>query len=253
MTPTTAVVVTGAASGIGRATALALAEVGRPVAVWDLSAERCAAVVEECRRAGAPRAVGAAVDVREPAALAAAAAAAGQALGPIGGAVHAAGVGFAGSPGGVDDASWNPVVDVNLRGLAYLVDILAPALRASGAGAAVVAVASVEAWIGHGHVPAYCASKAGVLGLVRSFAHALAPDRIRVNAVSPGAVDTPMMAPLLARPGYRQNLEKRIPLGRLAAPSEVARVIRFLLSDDASYVTGQDLIVDGGMLATGVG
>jgi NAD(P)-dependent dehydrogenase (short-subunit alcohol dehydrogenase family) len=251
MTPKTGVVVTGAASGIGRATALALAEAGRPVAVWDLLADRCAVVVEECLRAGAPRAVGAAVDVRVPSALSAAAAAAIEALGPIGGAVHAAGMAWAGELRGVDDASWNPVVDVNLRGFAFLVQALTPALRAGGPGAAVVAIASVEAWIGHGNVPAYCASKAGVLGLVRSFAHALAPERIRVNAVSPGPVDTPMMAPLLALPGYRHNLEQRVPLGRVAAPSEIASVIRFLLSDDASYVTGQDLIVDGGMLAVG--
>ncbi len=244
------VVVTGGASGIGRATALALAEVGRPVSIWDLDQARASMVADQCLRAGAPRALGTAVDVRDRAAIAAATALAARELAPVGGLVHAAGVAIAG-PDPLADAAWNAVVEVNLHAFAHLVSALAPHLRKGGPGAAIVAIASVEAWIGHAKAPAYCASKAGLLGLVRAFAHELAPAGIRVNAVCPGAVDTPMMAELLAKPGYRQNLERRIPLGRVAAPAEIGRVIRFLLSDDASYVTGQDLVVDGGMLAVG--
>ena len=248
--PTTAVIVTGAASGIGRATALALAEVGRSVAIWDLDAARSAAVAAECLRAGAPHAVGSAVDVTVPAAIEAGLREA-SALGAIGGLVHAAGVAVGGPVDALDEDGWSRVMNVNLRAFTHLVRIALPTLRAAGAGAAIVGVSSVEGWIGHKFLAAYCASKAGLLGLVRSYAHALARDGIRVNAVCPGAIDTPMLAPLLEAPNYKENLEKRIPLRRIGQPGEVGRLIRFLLSEDASYITGQDIVVDGGMLAVG--
>ena len=108
---------------------------------------------------------------------------------------------------------------------------------------------SVEALSGNGMLPAYCSSKAGLLGLTRSMAHAFAAEGIRVNAVCPGAVDTPMLAPLLNVPGAREQLEGRIPLQRIAEPMEIAKVVRFLLSDEASYVTGTYITVDGGMTA----
>jgi NAD(P)-dependent dehydrogenase (short-subunit alcohol dehydrogenase family) len=124
---------------------------------------------------------------------------------------------------------------------------LLPALTAARPGSAVVGISSIEAIVGHGALPAYCASKAGLLGLTRSLAHALGGDGIRVNAVCPGAVDTPMLAPFLAIEGARRALEARIPLQRVARPEEVALAVRFLLSDQASYVHGSYLVVDGGL------
>jgi NAD(P)-dependent dehydrogenase (short-subunit alcohol dehydrogenase family) len=100
-------------------------------------------------------------------------------------------------------------------------------------------------------LPAYCASKAGLLGLTRSLAHALGGDGIRVNAVCPGAVDTPMLAPLLALEEARRTLERRISLARVARPEEIATAVRFLLSDQASYVHGSYLVVDGGLTTAG--
>jgi NAD(P)-dependent dehydrogenase (short-subunit alcohol dehydrogenase family) len=249
--PASAVVVTGGASGIGRATALALAEAGRPVAIWDLDLAACARAAEACSAAGAPRTHARAVDVRDLAAIQAACASVEGDMGPVGGLVHAAGVAHFGPLEILDDAAWNATIDVNLRAFVHLVRELVPALRRGGPGSAIVGISSVEGWIGHGMLPAYCASKAGLLGLVRSFAHGFAREGIRVNAVCPGAIDTPMLAPMLSDPKYKANLEKRIPLGRVAQPAEVGRAVRFLLSDDASYVTGQDLVVDGGMLAAG--
>jgi NAD(P)-dependent dehydrogenase (short-subunit alcohol dehydrogenase family) len=114
---------------------------------------------------------------------------------------------------------------------------------------AIVGIASVEALIGNGMIPAYCASKAGLLGLTRSLAHRLGLEGIRVNAVCPGAVDTPMLAPVLAIEEARKELTKRIPLRRVAEPADIARVVRFLLSDDAAYVHGAAIVVDGGMTA----
>jgi NAD(P)-dependent dehydrogenase (short-subunit alcohol dehydrogenase family) len=245
-----AVVVTGGASGIGRACAHALAEHGRPVALWDLDPAAAQATADAVGRAHGVDAHGAAVDVRDPSAFPDAVAAATASVGPIGGLVHAAGVVALDGVDTVDATAWDGVVDVNLRAFALLVRALLPELRAAAPHAAVVGVSSIEAIVGDGRIPAYCASKAGLLGLVRSLAVGLAGDGIRVNAVCPGYVDTAMTAPVLARPDARARMEQRVPLGRIATPDEIARVVRFLLSDDASYVTGAELVVDGGLTKT---
>jgi NAD(P)-dependent dehydrogenase (short-subunit alcohol dehydrogenase family) len=245
-TPSTGVVVTGGASGIGRACCLALAEVGRPVAVWDLDGAGAKETAELCRGAGVV-AVAAEVDVRSQAAIDEAADGLGDFV--VGGLVHAAGVSGAMPVDFLDDETWDAVLDVNLRAEAYLVRALLPRLVAAGPGSAVVGISSVEAIVGHGMLPAYCSSKAGLLGLTRALAHRLAVDGIRVNAICPGAIDTPMLAPILAMEDARARMEERIPLSRVADPSEIAKVARFLLSDEAGYMTGAHVVVDGGMTA----
>ena len=246
---TTAVIVTGGGSGMGRACALACAEAGRAVAAWDLNGPGADATAHEARERFGVAAVSRELDVTDTASFASAIADARDALGPIGGLVHAAGVGGAVPVPFIDEAAWDAVLDVNLRAEALLVKELLPSLREVGAGAAIVGIASVEALSGNGMLPAYCSSKAGLLGLTRSMAHAFAAEGIRVNAVCPGAVDTPMLAPLLNMPGARERLEGRIPMQRIAEPMEIAKVVRFLLSDEASYVTGTYITVDGGMTA----
>jgi NAD(P)-dependent dehydrogenase (short-subunit alcohol dehydrogenase family) len=246
--PATGVVVTGGASGIGRATCRALAEVGRPVSPWDLNGAGAEETAKACRDLGVP-ALPVEVDLRDPDAIQAAAARAVAALPSVGGLVHAAGVGLPAPIEDVDVAHWDGVVDVNLRAAALLLRALLPALREAMPGSAVVVVASVEALVGSAVLPAYCASKAGLLGLTRAAAHGLGMEGIRVNAVCPGAVDTPMLAPLLAVDGARREIEQRTPLGRVAEPAEVAKAVRFLLCDEAAYVTGTQLVVDGGMTA----
>jgi NAD(P)-dependent dehydrogenase (short-subunit alcohol dehydrogenase family) len=247
--PASGVVVTGGASGIGLATSLALAEVGRPVAVWDLNGEGALRTADTCGSLHGVPTHAAEVDVRDPAAIQEAAAATLEALPSVGGLVHAAGVSVPAAVDDLDPETWGDVVDVNLRAEALLVRALLPALLHARPGSAVVGISSVEALIGHGVLPAYCSSKAGLLGLTRSLAHALGGDGIRVNAICPGAVDTPMLAPVLAFEEGRRLLEERIPLRRIATPEEVARAVRFLLSDEASYVHGSYLVVDGGMTA----
>jgi NAD(P)-dependent dehydrogenase (short-subunit alcohol dehydrogenase family) len=249
--PATGVVVTGGASGIGRATCLALAEVGRPVAVWDLNGEGARETAARCAELHGVDAHAVEVDVRELAAVQAASAETLAALPSVGGLVHAAGVSLPTAVDDLDADSWDAVVDVNLRAAALLVRALLPALLAARPGSAVVAISSIEAIVGHGVLPAYCASKAGLLGLTRSLAHALGGDGIRVNAVCPGAVDTPMLAPVLALEDARRTLERRISLARVARPEEIATAVRFLLSDQASYVHGSYLVVDGGLTAVG--
>jgi NAD(P)-dependent dehydrogenase (short-subunit alcohol dehydrogenase family) len=247
--PFTGVVVTGAASGIGQATCMALAEAGRPVAAWDLNGDGAAATAERCAEAFGVPVHAAEVDVRDQGAIADATAATVAALPSVGGLVHAAGVAIPTPAAGVDPDAWDEVLGVNVRAHALLVDALLPALGAAMPGSAIVGISSVEALIGHGVLAAYCASKAGLLGLTRSLAHALGGEGIRVNAVCPGAVDTPMLRPLIEQEGAREALERNIPLHRVADPADIARVVRFLLSSDAAYVHGTEIVVDGGMTA----
>jgi NAD(P)-dependent dehydrogenase (short-subunit alcohol dehydrogenase family) len=243
--PSTPVVVTGGGSGIGRACCLALAEVGRPVAAWDLNGAGAKETVELCGGGG----LALEVDVRDQAAVEQAASATLEALSAVGGLVHAAGVAGPMPVDFIDDESWDAVLDVNLRAEAFLVRALLPALKASNPGSAVVGISSVEAIVGNGMIPAYCSSKAGLLGLTRALSQRLALDGIRINAICPGAIDTPMLAPLLAIPEARARMQERIPLARVADPREIAKVARFLLSDEASYMTGSAVVVDGGMTA----
>jgi NAD(P)-dependent dehydrogenase (short-subunit alcohol dehydrogenase family) len=245
------VVVTGGASGIGRATCLALAAVGRPVAAWDRDADGARETARRCAEEHDVVALALEVDVADTASLATATAQSEEALGTIGGLVHAAGIGGPATVTDIDDARWDAVLDVNLRAAAMLTNAAYPALTRANPGSAIVFISSVEAFMGNTYLAAYCSSKAGLLGLTNASAHTLGPDGIRVNAVCPGAVDTPLLAPLLAVPNMREGLERRTPLGRLAEPDDIARVVRFLLSDEAAYISGTSLTVDGGMIAAG--
>jgi NAD(P)-dependent dehydrogenase (short-subunit alcohol dehydrogenase family) len=243
------VVVTGAASGIGLATCLALAEAGRPVAAWDLDAAGARRIARRCADEHGVAAIGLGVDVTETSTLASAVDRSVARVGPVGGLVHSAGVAGAAPVTAVDDEGWDAVLDVNLRAAATLTRALHHSLREANPGSAIVYLSSIEGLVGNTWLAAYCASKAGLLGLTRSVAHTLGPDGIRVNSICPGAVDTPLLAPLLEIPGARASLEARTPLGRLAQPADIAKVARFLLSDEAAYITGTSVVVDGGLSA----
>lgn len=242
-TPSTGVVITGGASGIGRACADALAATGRPVALWDLQAEAATRAAAEVADAFGVATVGLGIDVTATDRLAGAAADAATALGPIGGLVHAAGTVSVDVIGALDHALWDKVVDVNLTAHAMLTQALLPHLRDAGPGSAVVAISSIEGIIGHAFIPSYCASKAGLLGLTRSMAAQLAGEGIRVNAVCPGYIDTPLLP---QGEGLTETYTAGQPMGRLGRPEEVGAAVRFLLSDDASFITGTQLVVDGG-------
>lgn len=244
-------VITGGGSGIGQATALALAEVGRAVAIWDRDATAARRVARRCTDEFGVRAVGLKVDVTRTTTLKAAVKRSRAEVGPIGGLVHSAGIGGAVPITLIDDASWDEVLDVNLRAGATVTRELHASLLEANPGSAIVYISSIEGWVGSPFLPAYCASKAGLLGLTRSACALLGAEGIRVNSVCPGAVETPLIAPLLELPGARENLVAHTPLGRLATPEDIASVVRFLLSEGAAYISGTSIVVDGGMTAVG--
>jgi NAD(P)-dependent dehydrogenase (short-subunit alcohol dehydrogenase family) len=248
LTPATGVVVTGGASGIGKACAAALAAAGRPVACWDRNADAARAAASTIGKEFGVGTTAIGIDVTQLDAFDAAIDESRSALGSLGGLVHAAGIVLPQPIGAVDWRDWDATLAVNLTAAAQLVQALLPDLRRHESSA-VVAIASIEALIGHEAIPAYCASKAGLVGLTRSLAMALGPAGIRVNAVCPGYIETPMTAPALADPDARARFERSSVLGRIGRPDDVGRVVRFLMSDESAFVTGVALPVDGGVTA----
>jgi NAD(P)-dependent dehydrogenase (short-subunit alcohol dehydrogenase family) len=231
-------VITGAGSGIGRAVARQLAQEGATVVGFDVSQagleETFAAIPEAGRRV---------VDVAEIEADAA--------LAEVGSAdvlINAAGVlerhGLLEHP--LED--WERTLDVNLRAPLRLARAFARAHLRDGTPAAIVNVCSIESFIALAGHAAYTASKSALLMLTRAFALELAPHRIRVNGVAPGVTETDMNAALRADPAAAAALREVVPSGRFASPQEQAAGICFLASDEASYITGAVLPIDGGWL-----
>lgn len=247
-TPGTGVIVTGGASGIGLATARALAAVGRPVALWDIDGDKATKAAAAIASEHAISATAVGIDITDLSAYAAAIAASREAMGTIGGLVHGAGIVDTGSLEGITPDSWDAGLNTHLRPLAMLAQMLHGDLAAN-AGSAVVAITSINATLGNAMNPVYTAAKGGMLALVRSLADRLAQDGIRINSVSPGLIATPMTQPSVDHlpKGY---FEKRILLERLGVAEEVGRVVRFLLSAEASYITAAEIVVDGGNISS---
>lgn len=230
----TVAVVTGGASGIGAACAVRLAAEGATVATIDI-----ADGVEYV------------VDVRDEAAIEAAFADVVGTHGRLDAVVHAAGVAGGGPVHLLEQSEWDRVVDINMKGT-YLVDKHAAIHMLAAGRGSIVNISSIEGLEGTEGGSAYNASKGGVVTLTKSMAIDYGRKGIRVNCICPGGIDTPLLRDIVAAPGlerYRDAMRDAHLLGRFGRPEEIAAAAAFLASDDASFITGHALVVDGGFTA----
>jgi NAD(P)-dependent dehydrogenase (short-subunit alcohol dehydrogenase family) len=243
-------VITGAGSGIGRVAASLFASEGAKVVVADVLGDHAEAVVADIEASGgSARAV--AVDVSDENQVRSMVRVAVDTYGGLDVLFNNAGI-FPGDDGGILDTppeTWERVMQVNLKGVWLGCRAAVPAMLDSGGGS-IVNVASFVALVGAATAQmAYTASKGGVLAMTRELAVEYARQGIRANSICPGPIETPLLAELLADPERRQRRLVHIPIGRFGRPDEIAKAALFLASDDASFVTGSALVVDGGITA----
>jgi NAD(P)-dependent dehydrogenase (short-subunit alcohol dehydrogenase family) len=245
-------VITGAATGIGRASAVLFAAAGARLVVTDVRADELARTVDAVRGMGGEVAPIAA-DLARPEACATVVDKALATWGRVDVLFNNAGVGtmvVGGTIETIDLERWDFAQDVNVRAMYLVSRAVVPAMRAAGGGS-IVNASSVSAFRGSVGRPshAYAASKGAVLALTHAMAASYGRDRIRVNAICPGTIRTRLTADFIAR-AEREAAEGRgIPLGRVGEPEDIARCALFLASDDASWISGAEIVVDGGALA----
>ncbi len=231
--------VTGGAQGIGRATASALIAEGARVVLFDQEAARVTATAEALGAVAVAGDISVRADVHRGVQTCL------DRFGVLDVLVANAGVTDAQPLLEVDDDRWRRALEVNVTGTFLCIQEAGRAMQTRGG--AMVITASTNAFYVETNLAAYNTSKGGVMALVRSAAIDLAPFGIRVNAVQPGVVNTPFAAILLDNPAEAADYRTHIPLNRFAEPEEIARAILFLASEEASYITGQGLILDGGL------
>ena len=243
MTEKPIALVTGGAQGIGHACAEALAGDGFKIILVDINAN-----VEDVALKLGQEASGFVCDMSDPEQISDMFDRIATDHGPVSALVNNAGISEPGDFLDYDIATFQKVIGTNLTGAFAALQRAARMMVDAGIEGAIVNMSSINAQVAIPAIPAYCASKGGVMQLTKSAALALAPHNIRVNAVGPGSIDTAMMAAVNASPDAMKTIMSRTPLKRVGAPSEIADVVAFLISGKASYITGETIYVDGGRL-----
>ena len=242
-----AVLVTGAASGIGAACVRRLFDEGVSIAAADLNSENLNKVLAAF--GDSPRVNGTVLDVSDMQAVTTFVSAAKQRFGALSGLINSAGIRGVGSVADVSPETWSRVMAVNLDGTVNMCQAFVQAVKDDDGPRAIVNVSSGAGVLGVPNRLPYVASKFGISGITRAMAPELGPFGIRVNAVAPGFTNTPLMAHVFHDPEAINRATAAHPIGRLGEPEEIGAVIVFLLTDDASFMTGSIVAVDGGQTA----
>jgi len=243
-------IITGARRGMGKSHALALAKAGAKVVVSDISQEECEKVVEEIKKAKG-EAMAIKCDVSKKAEVDEMIKKTIDEFGRVDILVNNAGICQFKPFLDLTEDDWDRTININLKGYFLCAQAASKEMvkQKSGVIVNIASIAMGQVGVGFPTLAHYCASKGGIVGMTETMALELAPYGIRVNAISPGAIETPMIDPLKSDPKTMEGTLSQIPLHRTGKPEEVSNLVLFLASDSSSYMTGSTVVIDGGWLA----